>query len=174
MVEHLMRFGVHYGQLPRISAAPSSLRCGRPHPTRAFWDSPHACRSSLRLCAPRLGRVVRYGDDAAPMTPEGVGNFGIDSLIVDGQAVLRLSGDLDMDSAERFGEAARRVHAEGIRCLVLDLSSLDFVDSSGLSQFVLALKRQREIGGEVVLQAPTDPVKRVLEIAGMNEIFAIT
>ena len=108
------------------------------------------------------------------MTPEGVGNFGIDSLMVDGQAVLRLSGDLDMDSAEVFAEAARRVHAEGIPCLVLDLSALDFVDSSGLSQFVLALKRQREIGGEVVLQAPTDPVKRVLEIAGMNEIFSIT
>ena len=107
------------------------------------------------------------------MTP-GVGNFGIESLMVDDQAVLRLSGELDMDSAEVFAEAARRVHAEGIPCLVLDLSALDFVDSSGLSQFVLALKRQREIGGEVVLQAPTGPVKRVLEIVGMNEIFQIT
>ena len=113
------------------------------------------------------------GMTPAPMTP-GVGNFGIESFMVDGQAVFRLSGDLDMDSAEVFAEAARRVHAEGIPCLVLDLSALDFVDSSGLSQFVLALKRQREIGGEVVLQAPTGPVKRVLEIVGMNEIFQIT
>lgn len=81
--------------------------------------------------------------------------------MVDGQAVLRLSGDLDMDSAELFAEAARRVHAERIPSLVLDLSALDFVDSSGLSQFVLALKRQREIGGEVVLQAPTSSVRRL-------------
>ena len=110
---------------------------------------------------------------AAPMTPEGVGNLGIESLVVDGQAVLRLSGDLDMDSAELFGEAARRVHADGISRLVLDLSALDFVDSTGLSQFVLALKRQREIGGEVVLQAPTGPVKRVLDIVGLSEMLPI-
>lgn len=111
---------------------------------------------------------------AARKTPERVGNFTVESLVVDGQAVLRLSGDLDMASAELLGEAARRVHAEGILCLVLDLSALDFVDSSGLNQFVAALKRQRGIGGEVVLQAPTAQVKRVLEIVGMNEIFAIT
>ena len=109
-----------------------------------------------------------------PMTPEGVGNFRIESLVIDGQAVLRLSGDLDMGSAELFGEAARLVHAEGIPCLVLDLSALDFVDSSGLSQFVLALKRQREIGGEVVLHAPTSSVKRVLDIVGLSELLPIT
>ena len=110
---------------------------------------------------------------AAPMTPEGVSDFGIESLMVEGQAVLRLSGELDMDSAEVFAEAARRVHAEGIPCLVLDLSALDFVDSTGLSQFVLALKRQREIGGEVVLQAPTGPVKRVLDIVGLSDMLPI-
>ncbi len=40
--------------------------------------------------------------------------------------------------------------------------------------FVLAFKRQQEIGGEVVLQAPTGPVKRVLDIVGMDKIFPIT
>ena len=111
---------------------------------------------------------------SAPTTPEGVGNFGVESLIVDGQAVLRLSGELDMDSAGVFGEAARLVHDQGILMLVLDLSALDFVDSSGLKQFVVALTRQREIGGDVVLEAPTDQVRRVLDIVGMSEIFTIT
>jgi anti-sigma B factor antagonist len=109
----------------------------------------------------------------APVTPEGVGNFNVESLVVDGQAVLRLSGDLDMGSAELFAEAARRVHAEGFPCLVLDLSALDFVDSSGLSEFVLAFKRQQEIGGEVVLRAPTAQVRRVLDIVGLSEVLPI-
>ena len=110
---------------------------------------------------------------AASVTPEGVSNFGIEAIMVESQAVLRLSGELEMDSAEVFAEAARRVHAEGIPCLVIDLSALDFVDSTGLSQFVLALKRQREIGGEVVLQAPTGPVKRVLDIVGLSDMLPI-
>ena len=92
-----------------------------------------------------------------PATPEGVGNFNVETMMVRGEAVLRLSGELDLHSAEAFGEAARLVHAQGIPNLILDLSALEFIDSSGLHQFVVSLKRQREIGGDVVLRAPSDP-----------------
>lgn len=74
--------------------------------------------------------------------------------MVDGQAVLRLSGDLDMDSAELFAEAARRVHAERIPSLVLDLSALDFVDSSGLSQFVLPSSGSGRSGARLCSRHP--------------------
>lgn len=92
--------------------------------------------------------------------------------MADGQAVLRLSGDLDMDSAELFAEAARRVHAGG-PSLVLDLSAVDFVDSSGLSQFVLSLKRQREIGGEVGAPGTHQLGQARLDIVGLSEMLPI-
>ena len=109
-----------------------------------------------------------------PTTPEGVGNFNVETMMVRGEAVLRLSGELDLHSAEAFGEAARLVHAQGIPNLILDLSALEFIDSSGLNQFVVCLKRQREMGGDVVLRAPSDQTRRVLDIVGLSEIFTVT
>jgi len=45
--------------------------------------------------------------------------------------------ELDLDTAEHFANAARPVHAEGVPTLVVDLSALDFIDSTGLREFVV-------------------------------------
>ena len=111
---------------------------------------------------------------APPATPHPFGNLEVEAVIGDREAVLWLSGDLDLSSAEIFGDVARRGHAQGIPILVLDLSSLEFIDSSGLRELVVALKRQREIGSDVVLRAPTDHTRRVLEIVGLSEVLTIT
>lgn len=110
---------------------------------------------------------------AVPATPGGAGNLEIESLLIEGEAVLRLSGELDMDSADLFAEATRLVHAHTIPTLVLDLTELSFIDSSGLREIVVALTRQREIGGALVLRSPTAQVRRVLDIVGMSEILTI-
>lgn len=72
-----------------------------------------------------------------------------------------LEGELDMASAEDVLRALEGVPAEGD--LVLDLSGLSFMDSSGL-RVVLQLVRGR-MDGVVVLRNPSPPVHRVLEIA---------
>jgi anti-anti-sigma factor len=56
---------------------------------------------------------------------------------------------------------------------VLDLTALSFIDSSGISQLIVALKRQRELGGDVILRSPPDQARRVLEIAGLTRVFTI-
>ena len=109
----------------------------------------------------------------APTTPGGTGNLEVESLLIEGEAVLRLRGELDMDSASMFAEAARLVLVHEIPTLVLDLSDLDFIDSSGLREFVVAFKRQREIGGDLVLRAPTTQVRRVLDIVGLSEMVTM-
>ena len=107
------------------------------------------------------------------MTPGGAGNLKVESLFVKGEAVLRLSGELDMDSADLFAEAARLVLAHEIPTLVLDLSDLNFIDSSGLRELVVALKDQREIGGDLVLRAPSEQVRRVLDIVGLTDMVTM-
>ena len=56
---------------------------------------------------------------------------------------------------------------------MLDLSTLDFIDSCGLREFVVARKRQQEIGGDVILRSPSEQTLRILEIVGLTQIFAI-
>ena len=57
--------------------------------------------------------------------------------------------------------------------LVVDLSGLTFIDSTGLHELVVALKRQRARGGEIVLRAPSAQTMRVLEIVGLDQLFTI-
>ena len=45
------------------------------------------------------------------------------------------------------------------------------IDPSGLREFAVDLKRQREIGGDLVLRAPTMQVRRVLDIVGLSEML---
>ncbi len=87
--------------------------------------------------------------------PDLAGAFAVELVHLNGKAVLQLHGDLDMNSGERLREAARQFHAQGIRELALDLSTLDFIDSSGLRELVLAHKRQQEVGGDLILRSPT-------------------
>ena len=98
------------------------------------------------------------------------GNFWVDVVRTGGHAVLQLHGDLDMGTVEVFAEAVRGVQAQGIQELVLDLSTLF---SSGLREFVVARKRQQEVGGDVILRSPTEQTLRILEIVGLTQIFTI-
>lgn len=108
------------------------------------------------------------------MTPDEPGAFHVETVELDGHAELRLVGELDMDTASRLEAALTPVYERGVAILVLDLSELEFIDSTGLNQLVMALKRQRERDGQVVLHAPTDQTLKVLELVGLTKLFTIT
>ena len=106
-------------------------------------------------------------------TPDDAERFDIELVHLDGHAVLALRGDLDLSTSARLAEAAQLVHAQGVATLIFDLAGLVFVDSSGLREFVVALKGSRQLGGDVILKAPSRQVLRVLEIVGMTDMFTL-
>lgn len=57
--------------------------------------------------------------------------------------------------------------------LVLDLSRLRFVDSSGLGAFISCLRRLNARGGDLKLCAMSKQVRAVFELVRMHRIFAI-
>lgn len=88
---------------------------------------------------------------------------------VDGdRAVVRVVGELDLQTAPRLREELVAVVNQGVTDLVLDLAALDFIDSSGLSVLIMALKRLRERGGELRLRSVPDRARRVLEASGLD------
>lgn len=99
--------------------------------------------------------------------------FSVDWAITDGHTVVRLTGELDVGSVPCFAEALERAHARGARTIVLELSELRFIDSSGLHALVAALKRQRGVGGDVVLHGATPSTRRVLDITGLSTVFTV-
>lgn len=93
--------------------------------------------------------------------------FGID---VRG-GVISLSGDLDAHTAPRLDEVITEVMRAGVEPIVLQMSEVGFVDSSGLRSMI----RARNEGGDrsVVIQSPSAATLRLLEITGMTDHFVI-
>ena len=86
---------------------------------------------------------------------------------------VRLLGELDMATADRLREALVRL-GDGTELVTVDLSELTFIDSTGLSVLISALKRVRQQGGDMALRSPSPGTRKVLEITGLTEVFAIT
>ena len=90
----------------------------------------------------------------------------------DGALRLALSGELDMSVAQALADRLTRLRNEGYVVRV-DLSRLEFIDSSGLRELILATSRQRQphAGRMEVDRRVSEPVRRVIEFAGVHSRF---
>jgi anti-anti-sigma factor len=87
----------------------------------------------------------------------------------DADGVLHLVGELDLASAEGFlGQALGDLDSRPE--IVLDLSKLSFLDSSGIRAFLTLAARLRD---GIVLQHPQPAVARVLEIVRLEGVPGI-
>jgi anti-sigma B factor antagonist len=101
------------------------------------------------------------------------GELELKVVAAHGHGTVHLRGELDLSSAAKLRKALSELYRDGVNSLILDLSELAFVDSTGLSEFVAALKHCRPRGGEVVLRSPTASIARVLAICGLDRVFTI-
>ena len=87
----------------------------------------------------------------------------------DGLVHMALVGELDLSSVAKVQEELRRIEAGSPRTVVVDLSKLTFLDSTGLRCIVTADERAREPGRRVVIVRGPDPVQRVFAITRLEE-----
>ncbi|GIH98467.1 STAS domain-containing protein [Planobispora takensis] len=88
--------------------------------------------------------------------------------------IIELGGELDVDSAPTLREHLGRVwELSGVPALVLDLTDLVFCDTAGLGELVRAFKRSQARGVRLVLTGVAGPMRRVLELTGLREVFEI-
>lgn len=97
------------------------------------------------------------------------------SISVDAEAqrcVIRLVGEVDTVSSARL-RAVLGEQVDEANDVVLDLSGVRFIDSSGLGVLVGALRRAEAGGHRLALRAPTSSLQRVLEMTGLANAFPI-
>ena len=99
-----------------------------------------------------------------------VGAFTISTLRADGAvACLSLAGDLDLSTVAILQEALDSAEARSPAALVLDLSSLSFMDSTGLHCIARAHERAQRAGRRLVLVPGASCVERVVELTGLDK-----
>ena len=87
--------------------------------------------------------------------------------------ILTFPSRADASIAPQARKELQAILDEGRVRLVFDLSGVDFVDSSGLSVLVTAVKRARSEGGDVALVSLSDPVRSLIELTRLQSAFSI-
>jgi anti-sigma B factor antagonist len=90
-----------------------------------------------------------------------------------GCTVVRVAGELDMDTRPQLRNVLDELADEGVRQLVLDMTDLTFMDSSGLGLLVEVLKRLRDVGGRLSLASVQPSVRNVLTLSALDQAMAI-
>ncbi len=124
-----------------------------------------------------LFHVVRYRRFAvANGDPERIlvlFDIQTDELDTPGVAVVRVVGELDVATAPRLRQEAVRLVGININRVVLDLSGIDFIDSTGLGVIVGMVKRLRTHGGDLSVVRGHDRVNKVFDITRVSEILPL-
>ena len=99
------------------------------------------------------------------------GQLLIERRAEDDRIVVSLRGELDLTSVPEFERELREAEATNPSHLVLDLSGLDFMDSTGLRALLQARERAKADGHELTLRRGPRQVQRVLELTKTLDVF---
>jgi anti-sigma B factor antagonist len=93
--------------------------------------------------------------------------------VVDDVQVYELSGSLDIATSPSVRAALVAASERGSHRLIVDLTLVDFLDSTGLGALIGAQRRAKEFDGEVRLVAKEGQILRLLRITGLLRVFAV-
>lgn len=89
--------------------------------------------------------------------------------------VIAVAGDLDIATADQlFREAHEVLRGSAPAQLVLDLSGVSFLDSSGIGTLVELRNVATDTGGTLTLRRPSERTRRLLEITALDSVFTIS
>jgi stage II sporulation protein AA (anti-sigma F factor antagonist) len=100
-------------------------------------------------------------------------NFEVESRIESDRAIVAVRGDFDLQVAERVVAELTKVEKSAPALLVVDLSGLSFMDSSGMGVVAAAHARAVEAGRRIVFVRPPYTVRRAFELSGFGEVIAV-
>lgn len=89
----------------------------------------------------------------------------------DGVAVLTLDGRLNMTAAANLRAAVETLTDAGNPRVVVDLSSVSFMDSSGLGALIAGLKRCRQGRGDLRIAGVNEQVATVLRLTNLDRVL---
>ena len=87
-------------------------------------------------------------------------------------AAVFLSGELDQyAAADLKSKIDVEIEASGKKNLIIDLSEVSFMDSSGIGLIIGRYKMLRPLGGSVAVCGANESVRRVIELSGLERLI---
>jgi stage II sporulation protein AA (anti-sigma F factor antagonist) len=86
---------------------------------------------------------------------------------------VTVRGDFDLQVAERVADELTQLESAEPELLVMDLSGLSFLDSSGMGVIAAAHGRAEAAGWRFVVVRPPAGVRRAFELSGFDEVVTV-
>jgi anti-sigma B factor antagonist len=86
---------------------------------------------------------------------------------------IEIEGDISFNNAQDIRKTILDNFRNTDKKAVVNLSKVDFMDSSSLSIFITLLKRVKQKGGELILEYPQLGVQKLLEMTRLDELIEI-
>jgi anti-sigma B factor antagonist len=96
--------------------------------------------------------------------------FEVETAIDGRRAVLAVKGEIDLATVEGLKEAFDAARLSGADEVWVDLTEVDFMDSTGLSALVSGY---RALDGRLVVICPDGAPRRALDVSGLNELIRV-
>ncbi len=87
--------------------------------------------------------------------------------------VLEVIGRIDGSGNTQLTQVLDHALGNGFRSLVLELSGVEYINSAGLRELVALFKRAQEKGGKLSIANPSERVKTLLELVGLDTVMEI-
>lgn len=75
--------------------------------------------------------------------------------------------------AGQLGDCLVRLASESVRIIIIDMSGLDFIESTGLGGIVAGYLRLRRSQGELRIVAPAPAIRQLLELTRLTQLFTV-
>ena len=112
------------------------------------------------------GRAPGYGRSE-------VMDFAVAHHHEDGVVVVDVKGEIDALTVPQLWEVVEALIEGGERNLIIDLSRVSFIDSTGIGVVIRAMNALRDKGGDLVLRGPAPMTYQVFETVGLTKVLTI-
>ena len=89
-----------------------------------------------------------------------------------GASIVAFTGEVDLESSPAAREILLKC-LESTSKVIVDLSEVSYIDSSGVASLVEALQAAKKNGSQFSLAAASEPTRRVLELARLDKVFTM-
>ena len=105
----------------------------------------------------------------SPVVPR----FELHEEDAEGAHVIAVRGEIHVQTAPRFSQRMSDAIDDGHTAMVLDLSAVEFIDSTGLSVLLTGLRRMTQQHGRLAIVCTNPTVLRLFQITGLDTTFDI-
>jgi anti-sigma B factor antagonist len=119
------------------------------------------------------GKISRRTKDARPEVVSRVSQSRIDKARPGSQHIVSLEGEIDLHSSPGIATQLRTVSKDKPEKLVVDLSNVPYIDSSGLAVLINAMQKVEAYRGKLYLVGMQEAVRLIFETSRLDQAFRI-